>query len=270
MPGPTIMIADDDKGFLKVATEYLERRGYNVICTVDPAEARQRLEDTPMAVALIDVRFDETDVADESGLALAEDTIDSTAVPKIIITQYHNTARYAVRALRRLKGVKSPATEFFIKNEGLEKMLELIRKTINRARVFLSYAGPDRATVLELYGKLEAVGMIPWMDKKDILVGMAWEVAVERAINETDFVVVCLSQNSVDHRGFFQKEIRMAIELAERKLDDEVYLIPARLEYCEIKHKALQKHQWVDMFEPDGFQKLVEGIQQGMNQRHRA
>jgi CheY-like chemotaxis protein len=264
------MIADDDRGFLQVTKEYLERNGYHVLCTLDPVEARQRLEDTPMAVALIDIRFDEADAEDERGLTLAEETIDSTAVPKIIITQYHNTARYAVRALRHLKGGKSPAVNFFIKNDGPEKLLKLIKETISRVRVFLSYTGPDRAAVLALYTKLEAVGMIPWMDKKNIPVGMAWEVAVERAINETDFFVVCLSPNSVDHRGYFQKEIKMAIDLAERRLEDDVYLIPARLAECEIRHQTLQKHQWVDLFEPDGFQQLVEGIRQGIDQRHRA
>lgn len=270
MPNPTIMIVDDDRGFLQVTQEYLERNGYHVICTTDPVEARQRLEDTPMALALIDIRFDEANADDERGLTLAEETIDSTAVPKIIITQYHNTARYAVRALRHLKGSKAPASNFFIKNDGLEKLLKLIRDTIGRVSVFLSYAGPDRDDVLALYLKLEAVGMIPWMDKKNIPVGMPWEGALEKAINETDFIVVCLSPNSVDHRGYFQKEIKMAIDLAEKRLADDVYLIPARLAKCEIKHRTLQKHQWVDLFEPDGFQQLVEGIRQGIDQRNSA
>ena len=64
-----------------------------------------------------------------------------------------------------------------------------------------------------------------------------------------------------------QREIKMALEIWEEKLDSDIYLIPARLEECEIINDKLAELQWVDLDQPQGFQNLVNALQAGLQRR---
>jgi hypothetical protein len=49
-------------------------------------------------------------------------------------------------------------------------------------------------------------------------------------------------------------------------LDSDIYLIPVRLEECEIPEE-LREHQGVDLFAEDGWTRLVKALQAGMERR---
>ena len=57
------------------------------------------------------------------------------------------------------------------------------------------------------------------------------------------------------------------MEIWAEKLDDDIYLIPGRLEDCEIQDEKLTQLQWVDLFRPDGVHDLVAAIQAGVVRR---
>src|SRR5215467_4799366 len=82
----------------------------------------------------------------------------------------------------------------------------------HEARLFLSYAHQDVTAVKKLYSKLVESGFRPWMDVKDLTAGENWHVAIERAIRECDFFVLCMSPNSIGRRGFLQREIKAALD----------------------------------------------------------
>jgi hypothetical protein len=130
------------------------------------------------------------------------------------------------------------------------------------AQIFLSYAREDEDKVKELYQRLSDAGFEPWMDKNDILPGEIWKSRIPQAIRESDFFLACLSGNSVNKRGWIQREIKDALDIWQEKLDSDIYLIPARLEDCEIPER-LGDFQWVDLFEEDGWTRLVKAIQVG-------
>jgi hypothetical protein len=132
--------------------------------------------------------------------------------------------------------------------------------------IFLSYAREDRQKVESLYQKLSDAGFEPWMDIKDILPGEKWPSSIRRAIRDSDFFLVCLSTNSVKKRGWVQREMKQALDLWQEKLEDDIYLIPVRLEDCETP-ESLREFQWVDLFEEDGWTRLVEAIEVGMERR---
>ncbi|MGA9349874.1 MAG: TIR domain-containing protein [Anaerolineae bacterium] len=127
-------------------------------------------------------------------------------------------------------------------------------------QIFLSYAQPDEEKAKNLYQKLSDAGFKPWMDKKDILPGEQWKLAIQKAIQDSDFFLACLSANSVNRRGFIQRETRDALDIWQEKLDSDIYLIPVRLEDCEVP-ESLRKFQWVNLFEEDGWTRLVKAIQ---------
>jgi len=72
------------------------------------------------------------------------------------------------------------------------------------------------------------------MDIEDILPGEDWEKRIVKTIQEVPFFLACVSTNSVDHRGMVQEEIKEALQVWRRKLDDDIYLIPARLDDCRV------------------------------------
>jgi hypothetical protein len=134
------------------------------------------------------------------------------------------------------------------------------------AQIFLSYAREDEEKAEELYQKLSDTGFKPWMAKKDILPGERWESRIPQAIRRSDFFLACLSANSVSKRGWIQKEIKDALDIWQEKLDSDIYLIPVRLEDCEVP-ESLCDFQWVNLFEEDGWARLVKAIQVGMERR---
>jgi hypothetical protein len=136
-------------------------------------------------------------------------------------------------------------------------------------QIFLCYARLDRRKVEDIYQKLSDAGFKPWMDKKDLLPGERWKSSIQKAVRRSDFFLACLSANSVNKRGFLQKEINDALDIWREKLDSDIYLIPARLEDCEMP-ESLRDFQWVDLFEEDGWTRLVKAIQVGMERRGEA
>ncbi len=132
-----------------------------------------------------------------------------------------------------------------------------------KPRIFLSYARQDAKQVDAFYKKLAKAKFTPWMDKKDILAGQKWLPRIQQAIKRSDFFVICLSRNSVEKRGVLQEEIRTALEIWRQKLVSDVYFIPVRLEDCQVP-EDLGEFEWVDLFEKDGWMRLVNAIQAQM------
>lgn len=133
-------------------------------------------------------------------------------------------------------------------------------------QIFLSYARADEEYVESLYNKLVKAGYKPWMDTKDLLPGERWEISIKRAMKKSAFFLACLSKNSVSKRGFLQKEIRYAMDVMEGMLDEDIYLIPVRLEECEV-HENLEALEWVNLYEKDGLDKLFRAIEEDINRR---
>jgi len=267
MTRSTILLADNDLDFLRIAQEFLEKHGYHVLSVADIAEARRILAHEPIALAILDFRLaNDDDDHDKSGLHLARDVSWASSVPRIVMTRF-DRYEYARDALRPVAGGKSPVVDFITKQEGLEALLASIQHSLVETRIFLCYARPDEIHVSRLYDSLCSAGFTPWMDKKCITGGENWASAIRRAIRESDFFVICISSKSVNRRGFMQKEINMALQVLDEMLEDDIYLIPARLEDCSITSGRLQSIQWVDVFGQDGFQKLAQAIRVGMKRR---
>ncbi len=130
-------------------------------------------------------------------------------------------------------------------------------------KVFLCHSSGDKPAVRELYHKLAAEGWIdPWLDARKLLPGQDWRTSIEEAVELADNVVICLSNASVDKEGFIQKELRYAKEISLEKPEGTIFLIPLRLDDCEVP-RGLRFLQWVDYFgehkEPN-YQILLESL----------
>jgi CheY-like chemotaxis protein len=280
MAQPLILLADDSEDFLNFAEEYLKNNGYRVERATTPGEAKSKLETMPLALAFIDCRMlRNTDPRDDSGIRVAIDTINTSSAHKIILTgvddtdpsylQYLNLARSPRGRDGRVRPDGRPAVVNFIqKKHGLPILLDVIKETLNGASIFISYVSEDRARVDELYAQLESAGFSPWIDHKDIVSGDKWADAIECAVAEKDFCLVCISHQFNSKRSHQNNEVELALERQKLMRQQDIYLIPLMLEDCEIGHTKLKRIQRVDFFAPDGFNRLVQALREGMMRRY--
>jgi hypothetical protein len=121
-------------------------------------------------------------------------------------------------------------------------------------RVFLCHASEDKKAVRSLYQELKVQGFSPWLDEEDLIGGQDWDAEITRAIRQSDTVLVCLSQHFAK-RGYVNKEIARALDVAEEQPAGSIFLIPVRLEVCDVPER-LKRLQWVDLYEQSGRVKL--------------
>lgn len=136
--------------------------------------------------------------------------------------------------------------------------------TANRSlRVFLCHSSNDKPAVRELYQKLRAEPWIsPWLDEEELLPGMDWNMEIEKAIEATDAILVCISNNSITKEGYVQREIRIALDYADYKPDGTLFIIPVRLEEC-VPPNRLARWQYANYFadkREQGLQRLVTSL----------
>lgn len=126
--------------------------------------------------------------------------------------------------------------------------------------IFLSYSRRDIEPARRLYGALRRKGHSVWFDKESLLPGEDWELAIENAIHEAKAVLICLSSNWVHQRGYIHKELKLALEIMKEIPEGQIHTIPVRLDQCPLP-QSLRRLQWVDIFEPDGLDKLERALE---------
>jgi len=133
-----------------------------------------------------------------------------------------------------------------------------------KLRVFMCHASQDKPVVRDLCRQLRAAGWIePWLDEEKLLPGQEWDLEIEKAVEHSDVVLVCLSSHSVDKEGYIQKELRFVLNIAETKPEGAIFVVPLRLDDCPVPRR-LRIWQYVDYF-PKGrrawaFQRLLESL----------
>ena len=134
------------------------------------------------------------------------------------------------------------------------------------ARIFLCHAKEDRQQVQEIYQRLKELGLQPWIDKENLLPGQRWDDEIRRALRASDFVLIFLSRNSVTKRGYVQREFKLALDALEEMSEGVIHTIPVRLDNCDIPEQ-LRKLQWADLFDEEGFTRILQAIRVGLSQR---
>ena len=126
-------------------------------------------------------------------------------------------------------------------------------------KLFLCHANEDKPAIRDIYNQLIVIGVQPWLDEEDILPGKDWPFEIKKAVQNSDVVIVFLSRNSVGKTGFFQKEIKIALDAADERPEGKIFIIPAKLEDCDVPDRLSNK-QWVDLYTENGFDRLLQSL----------
>lgn len=126
-------------------------------------------------------------------------------------------------------------------------------------KIFVCHASDDKPRVRGLCHELSARGIDVWFDEEKLLPGQNWRLEIQRALRTVDAVVVCLSAASVSKTGYVQKEIKEALDIADEQPEGSIFVIPVRLEPCEVPDRLADYH-WVDIITPVGINRLLVAL----------
>ena len=189
--------------------------------------------------------------------------------PRVIMFTSSSSFEFAREAMR------NGAVDYISKPVAPAELLAVIARVAKQVpiarlqddgMVFLSYAREDAEQVVRLAVRLKRKGFTTWLDTENLVPGDPWLESIERAISKATVFVACLSNKSVSKRGIVQAELRSALDARRRLLDSDIYLIPVRLEECEVP-ETLQSLQWVDYFHKSGPAKLIGALEASYQRR---
>lgn len=129
--------------------------------------------------------------------------------------------------------------------------------------IFLAHASEDKGYVREIYKKLKATGLEPWLDEEGLVPGIKWDQEIIKVIKNSRFFLACLSKNSVSKNGYIQKELKTALAELEKKSSEFIYFIPVLIENIDIPNInvgtiCLRDYQAIKIFEKNGSNKLIK------------
>ena len=131
-----------------------------------------------------------------------------------------------------------------------------MKRSAQPNNVFLVHAHSDKAAVHKLYSRLIKDGVRAWLDAENLQPGQDWQREIRKAILKSDVVIVCLSRGFDQQPGYRHEELKIALEKAKLLADNEIFIIPVRLEKCDMPAALRHLHR-VDLFETGGYQKLL-------------
>ena len=125
--------------------------------------------------------------------------------------------------------------------------------------MFICHSSGDKGHARDLAGSLRDDGFDPWLDEEKLLPGQDWALEIAKAVRTAHAVAVCVSTASVSKVGFLQKEIKLVLDAADERPDGSIFVIPVRLEDCEMPER-LRRWQRVDLFDETGYYKLIQAL----------
>ncbi|MCP4545316.1 MAG: TIR domain-containing protein [bacterium] len=126
--------------------------------------------------------------------------------------------------------------------------------------VFLCHSPKAWEQAKELYRRLQADGVRPWLESEDLLGGQTREDEIQKRVRECDVVVVLLGNAFHRQAGLEQQIIKWALEVHGKQPPGSIFLIPALVEECEVPDNFRDLAP-VRLFEEGGYEKLKRSLE---------
>jgi hypothetical protein len=136
-----------------------------------------------------------------------------------------------------------------------------------RHDVFLSHCSRDKPAVEDLAVRLLDAGLIPWLDKWNLVPGEPWQPEIEKALTGCDACAVFIGKDPLG--PWHHEEMRAAIARQVTERERRLRVIPVLLPGAaksdpERLPPFLARNTWVEFREslddPEAFHRLVCGI----------
>ncbi len=142
----------------------------------------------------------------------------------------------------------------------MDNKLVLVNQMTNdesgrKMRIALLGYKTDKAVMHEMIAEFRKCGILCWTEEQ-LLGGEVRTSAVARAYEEADFILVLLSQTSVEMESAYQAWMKEAYEVARKIPGGGIKIIPTRLNDCTVPY-LLREYQPVDWWTETGPMRLV-------------
>lgn len=129
---------------------------------------------------------------------------------------------------------------------------------LKNKKVFLSHSSIDKSIVISVALDLQEKGISTWLDAFDILPGESITSKINKGLEECEFVLLFLSNNSVKSNWVTKEWETM---LWDEINSGKIKIIPVKLEECEIP-KILQTKKYIDLSKnySDGLFQIIQTI----------
>ncbi|HJS17123.1 MAG TPA: toll/interleukin-1 receptor domain-containing protein [Anaerolineales bacterium] len=138
-----------------------------------------------------------------------------------------------------------------------------MKRSTRQANIFLIYAHSDKEAVRKLHQRIVKDGIHAWLDAQNLQPGQDWQHEIRRAILDSERVLVCLTRAFNKQPGYRHEELKIALEKAKQLDDRRIFIIPVRLERCEMPASLRHLHR-VDLFEAGGYKKLLHALKKSV------
>ncbi|CBK40069.1 protein of unknown function [Nitrospira defluvii] len=125
--------------------------------------------------------------------------------------------------------------------------------------VFLSHAKEDARFIRDLAHRLLQDGVLAWFDEKELLPGDDWKRKIDEAIESSDFVLVFLSATSVSKTGYFQRELKYALDQHQLRPEGSRYIIPIIIDECQ-PPRSLRDIHWLRTDTSEWYERLKRAL----------
>jgi len=136
---------------------------------------------------------------------------------------------------------------------------------------FVSYVREDADAVSRLVSILQAASIPVWKDTENLWPGEDWQQKIREAIEDGSLAfIACFSTNSVQKpKTYMNAELRLAVDQIRLMAPGQVWLLPARLDDCELpdfdlgNNRTLNSLQRIDLFGPnreDNLGRLISAV----------
>lgn len=151
---------------------------------------------------------------------------------------------------------------------------------MKKGQVFISYASQDIDVARRVFLDLKVEGLHPWMDKPPkpyeaygLLPGENWRTRLSTEINESQFFIAILSKESVQKKGYVQREFRLALDLMNEIPSDSLFLFPLLMDDCTVPELSVDTISIRDLnwhhYHNGGLKPIIIGMRRILNQTPR-
>lgn len=98
-------------------------------------------------------------------------------------------------------------------------------------KIYLAHSSLDKPVVRQVHDDLKRLGHNPWLDENEIAIGDSIPEFLQIALNESDYIILFLSPNSVISRWV---EVEWISKFWQEVTDRKKLILPALIEDCAI------------------------------------
>ncbi len=127
-------------------------------------------------------------------------------------------------------------------------------------KIFMCHQKDDEPKIKEIINTLSRYDINCWVDYKDLLGGERWSDKIEREIQNTDAILIFISEKASFKSGYYHKEISFALDQIGYFPPNQIFIIPILMTPKSEIYPTLKQYHHLKMYENDWIDKVLKSL----------